>query len=436
MKKKYWCAKNERRGAFDMITMKGSSPRKSMDIDGELWVSDFKRDVIHCFDNNMKFVKCLEHPSLKKPRGMCVFKDSLLVSCFDGNGWITKINPAGCGIWKICQRPRGIVYDGQFVYVTEVCKGVISKISEDSTTVCEFGTGLLSMPRGIDVNGHSLVVADSGNDRVVGLSSETGSILWALPAHAPNDVIISEDECYVSQWYLKSVKRLSDGHEWTPHRSGYFTMIGKKGCNFIVGDDSGAIHLFSRSEMKPPQQKTVNELDLQILRPSLLDLSGQEVDDLSFQRFVPQIKRCGDIHRIELWQNQLSDYSVINLMNIVQTDLRSLTTLCLGRNRMGNEGLLAIGMTLVKTPTLTDVYVDDNFITSDGVANLRMLISSAPQLRRLGLDTNQIDDSEALSLVDLLSSDTFSRFEFVSLKNNPVSEVTRICVRNKPFVVI
>tara|TARA_E500000178_G_C17038131_1_gene764681 strand:+ start:2039 stop:3298 length:1260 start_codon:yes stop_codon:yes gene_type:complete len=419
-----------------MISIKGSKIRKPLEVNGALWVSDFKRNAVYVFDDTMTLRTRIVHPTLRKPRGMCMFEESVLVCCFDGDGWISKVNSHGCTKWKTCRRPRGIVYDGTFVYVTEVRKGVVLKVFKNATTICEFGKGKLNMPRGIDVTGNSLVIADSGNDRVVGISKDTGNILWSVPSQAPNDVIFNGTDCYVSQWYLKRVKRLRDGYEWAPANSGFLTMIGTFGDTLVVGDDSGAIHFLDGNMHPPSFRPGGDELGVHVTRQATLDLSGKELDDLSFSRFLPHIHNNPDVTRIELWQNELGDLAITELVNVMQNNLRLVNTLWLGHNKIGDDGIAAIGRALESHSSLTDVFVDNNLITSKGVESLCSNLVRAPQIRRLGLHTNRITDSAMLSLVRLLSTPVFSKLEFVFLKNNPISRGTQSIIERESFVVV
>lgn len=418
-----------------MITIKGSKPRKPLEVDGFLLVSDFNKNAVYVFDKTMKLCNRIVHPTLRKPRGMCIFEESVLICCFDGNGWIVKLSSSGCVKWKTCQRPRGIAYDGSFVYVTEVRKGVVLKVFKNSRTIREIGKSKLKMPRGIDVVGDSLVVADSGNNRIVGITKDSGSILWSVHSQAPNDVVFNGADCYVTQWYMRSVKRLRDGYEWIPARSGTLAMIGTFGDKFVVSDDSGAIHLFSDCNMEPPHRTADNELGIHVTREATLDLSGKELDDLSFDRFIPHIRNSSDVTRIELWQNQLGDAAITKLMNVMRPNLKLVTTLWLGHNKIGDEGIASIGQALKSNLNLTDVFVDDNLITSKGVEALCKNLVSAPQIRRLGLHTNNITDFAMLSLVRLLSAPAFSNLEFVFLKNNPISKETQSKIKKESFVV-
>ena len=126
----------------------------------------------------------------------------------------------------------------------------------------------------------------------------------------------------------------------------------------------------------------------------------------------------------------------MELKNYTPNNLRLVNTLWLGHNKIGDDGIAAIGRALESHSSLTDVFVDNNLITSKGVESLCSNLVRAPQIRRLGLHTNRITDSAMLSLVRLLSTPVFSKLEFVFLKNNPISRGTQSIIERESFVVV
>ena len=92
------------------------------------------------------------------------------------------------------------------------------------------GENILKFPRGLDIFNNNVIVADSGNNRIIELSI-TGQIINIIENfNSPNDVVTYENQIIVSEWYNKSIKIYNLKSEnykvyKIPIGSGYLSML-------------------------------------------------------------------------------------------------------------------------------------------------------------------------------------------------------------------
>ena len=238
-------------------------PRRTVSANGLVYVVSYGANAIFMLDACTKrSVGAIRTPNLVRPRGMIVRGGRLYVSCY-GNpiGQILIIDQTtGCEIHNFrVPRPRGIAMLGQQLFVTEVMKNRISIFKTNGEFVNYIYAGFRH-PRGIDVDRMRglLLVADSGNNRVVWLTSSGRVTRICKGLDAPNDVLICSDGMVVvSQWYRQSLRLMSRGSRVfgpeisVPGGSGNFAMLGQTGRRLVVADDDGGcLHLFTRRSTK------------------------------------------------------------------------------------------------------------------------------------------------------------------------------------------
>lgn len=222
-----------------------------------VYVSAYGADAIFRLDAaTHERLSAIRTPDLVNPRGLVVVGKKLFAACYGhpvGSVVVICLDTLSqAGTFKV-HRPRGITASGGLLYVTEVFMDRIGVFSLDGNLKCHIYCRL-HRPRGIAIDKERslLVVADSGNDRLVWMTLD-GRIVKKCPGlHAPNDVVICPDGTIVaSEWYGRSLRMLRDGklskRFVVPGGSGHFSMMGRSRRRVYVSDDDrGCVHVFVR----------------------------------------------------------------------------------------------------------------------------------------------------------------------------------------------
>lgn len=413
----------------------GGRLRKPLRVGDEWWVSDFHADCIHRLDERLRPRSPVSGRDLRGPRGMCRFGKEVLVCCYHGEtGWVTRISSTRCRKWVECERPRGIACDEEYAYVTEVQAGAVARfhMQRDARRTW-LGKGMFRQPRGIACAGGTLVVADSGNDRIVGMTAR-GQFLWEVRACAPNDVATLGGRILASEWYARRVVQVQPtAAVWASPDAHHFTMLGADDDRVLVADDGGTLHVVAYDAFQPTRD--ANASCLSLVTPSrdvVIDLSGQRIDDTSLQRLLPDLARATETTNLQLWQNELACRGVVDLMHTVRAHCRLLATVWLGHNAIGDAGARAMATSFGALPNLRSVFLDDNRITCAGAQSIASHIPDATRLKRLGLHTNLIRDRGATRVVR--AAQEAQHFEFLWLHNNYLSSAAREAFATVSFV--
>ncbi len=145
---------------------------------GYYFVSDFEKDLILKLDTHFK--KLIEfggagitNATFAGPEGMVVDKNGHLLVVDNGNNRIQKFDSDGTFIMSFgskgnlpgeLYRPSGITIDKNgYIYVSDYGNRRIQKFDEDGNFIDIIGEGTLMEPRGLTVNGDTLMVADGPN---------------------------------------------------------------------------------------------------------------------------------------------------------------------------------------------------------------------------------------------------------------------------------
>ena len=105
---------------------------------------------------------------------------------------------------------------------------------------------------------------------------------------------------------------------------------------------------------------------------------------------------------LDLSMNNLTNRSVSELSYFLQQKDSSLANLMISHNPLGDMGIASLAGALMKNTTLIKLMIDDVEITIEGVRELAMMLCSNNDLRYLGLNNNELDDSSMSLLGDAL----------------------------------
>lgn len=148
-------------------------------------------------------------------------------------------------------RPRGLIILDYLLYITEVNYNRIGIYNLHGIFKGSIGNNLLKYPRGITTDKKNLIIADSGNHRIVILSKSRHLLKIINNLNSPNDVYYSNNKLFISVWYNKKIK-LFDFYKNNiiktynvPIESGYLAMLTLIKNNLYVYDNSGFIHVFN-----------------------------------------------------------------------------------------------------------------------------------------------------------------------------------------------
>lgn len=210
-------------------------PRQAVVRGDSVYISSYADDCVVClpWPRCDRVLRVFRAPAA---RGIAFHADRLFVASYGSpRGLISCFHATtGCVRYRVaCYRPRGIVYYGGRLFVTEVNRNRVAVLDAADGRAVRWLRCSLSQPRGIDVDarGH-LVVADSGNNRVVCMTRD-GCPLWVRGGfHRPNDVCCTP-RLLVSEW---GARRVSDVTS-TCRLPGQPVMLSTWGNLLLVCDD-------------------------------------------------------------------------------------------------------------------------------------------------------------------------------------------------------
>ena len=242
------------------IWLKLEKPRKILHHKMNLFVSSYGSHTIHCIDLSRNTrARTIRSPTMRHPRGLAVFGRRLYVACYGqpmGNIVCINLETHEEMFHIRVPRPRGVLVYGRHLVVTEVMTNRLSVYTLNGL-FCKHVYGGMRHPRGIAVDSMGqIVVADSGNNRIVWFDSDMRVVRTCSGLYAPNDVVICPDNTIVvSEWYNKSLRVLTPyATRFEPEfyratkLSGNFTMMGRTEHFLLVSDnDLGCVHVFVRT---------------------------------------------------------------------------------------------------------------------------------------------------------------------------------------------
>ncbi len=172
----------------------GSYPT-GLTFDGEnLWLADYKTDLLYCIDPNTgKLIRSISSPAYW-PEGLAWDGEALWNADVKGGiplsenyaGKIYRVNPEDGTILKTVQAPsstpRGLTWDGKYLWCVDSDADEVVQFSpEDGTTIRSFRSPARD-PRGITFDGKYLWISDRIKDEVYMVDPETGSVILITDA--------------------------------------------------------------------------------------------------------------------------------------------------------------------------------------------------------------------------------------------------------------
>ncbi|MFH0975476.1 MAG: hypothetical protein V1874_06800 [Spirochaetota bacterium] len=152
-------------------------------------VSDFKMDVAHILDKNLKLIKSLGSSgkadgNFHGPKGLCLDEDGNIYVVDSGNNRVQKFDKDGNFILKFGEpgeyegqldNPSNIFVRKDNVYVTDTGNKRIANFDDSGNFVKNITPGGISIPRGIRIYNNNLVISDE-KAGLIFYSPENGAI--------------------------------------------------------------------------------------------------------------------------------------------------------------------------------------------------------------------------------------------------------------------
>ncbi len=172
----------------------GSYPT-GLTFDGEnLWLADYKTDLLYCIDPATgNVIKSISSPAYW-PEGIAWDGEALWNADVKGgiplsenyNGKIYRVNPEDGSILRTLpapsSTPRGLTWDGKYLWCVDSDNDEVIQFSpEDGTTIKSFKSPSRD-PRGITYDGKYLWISDRIKDEIYMVHPETGSVILITDA--------------------------------------------------------------------------------------------------------------------------------------------------------------------------------------------------------------------------------------------------------------
>lgn len=115
------------------------------------------------------------------------------------------------------------------------------------------------------------------------------------------------------------------------------------------------------------------------------------------------------------------------LASICLAELTSLNRLSLESNLIGNSGLEAIARALINNTSLKEIFLYNNDLDDDTMADFSAMLGNKGQLQTLGLEYNRIRSRGANHVFDALQP--LPRFERLFFSHNLISENSAVAIQ-------
>lgn len=115
----------------------------------------------------------IQQPHMAHPRGLYAVNGLLYAACYGnpiGKVVVISLKTLKKRLHFDVPRPRGLVVVNDRIYVTQVMRDCIGVYTKTGGCDAELARGRLCRPRGLTHDAHRLYVADSGADRIVGMT--------------------------------------------------------------------------------------------------------------------------------------------------------------------------------------------------------------------------------------------------------------------------
>ena len=151
---------------------------------------------------------------------------------------------------------------------------------------------------------------------------------------------------------------------------------------------------------------------------SVLDLSGNGIQDAGTEALSDALRSC-KLQRLSLASNCMGPSGVLAVADVLKHVYKSLDTLDLSCNRLGDVGAVRLAGGLKHCSCLKHLHLNCNFVGDDGAMALARCLQTCDQLTTLNLSDNEIGDSGALCLGNCLKD--CSCLHTLRLNNNLIS---------------
>ena len=134
---------------------------------------------------------------------------------------------------------------------------------------------------------------------------------------------------------------------------------------------------------------------------SVLDLSGNGIQDAGAEA-LSEALRCCKLQRLSLASICMGPSGALAVAGVLKYVYKSLDTLDLSCNRLGDVGAVCLAGGLKHCSCLKQLHLNSNFVGDDGARALARCLQTCNQLTTLNLSDNEIGDSGALCLGNCL----------------------------------
>ena len=151
---------------------------------------------------------------------------------------------------------------------------------------------------------------------------------------------------------------------------------------------------------------------------SVLDLSGNGIQDAGAEVLSEALRSC-KLQRLGLASNCIEPSGALAVAGVLKHVYKSLDTLDLSCNRLGDVGAVCLAGGLKHCSCLKQLHLNCNFVGDYGAVALARCLQTCNQLTTLNLSDNEIGDSGALCLGNCLKD--CSCLHTLRLNNNLIS---------------
>ena len=152
---------------------------------------------------------------------------------------------------------------------------------------------------------------------------------------------------------------------------------------------------------------------------SKVDLSNRNLGRADLKSYLDKYQK-NTISTLNLCLNELTPLVIGDLNNFILNQKMSLKELILHRNKLSNEGIMALA-SIINDTCLDDVQLGANEVGDDGVIALCEKLKTNTHLKKLSLSHNHIGKNAILAIVDMLEVNR--TLEYLSLESCQLSQI-------------
>jgi Ran GTPase-activating protein (RanGAP) involved in mRNA processing and transport len=122
-----------------------------------------------------------------------------------------------------------------------------------------------------------------------------------------------------------------------------------------------------------------------------LRLGSNRITSIGVSILADALKNNNTLQQLSLYDNDISDDSVYSLAKVLSIKNNKLNVLNLGNNRITNQGMKHLAQMIRTNRTLTDLYLQQNAISDEGVQILANAIENHnATIEYLSLESNKL----------------------------------------------